>query len=104
MPGRCVGIASQSHIHTQNQIDHERAALRARQPGGAGAAVPAHPLRLSGRDSIWKLRLLGHRPGGVWNAAYGPPPESADDNGNLDADQRRQWRSHWGLPGDWRPA
>ena len=72
--------ARQNQSHIQSHSHHETAAGdRARAPMAARA-----PLRLSGADGIWKLRLLAHQPGGGWNPAFGPAPESGNDNPRLD--------------------
>ena len=107
LPAQCGRNAHQTHTHTHNHKDHEGDAPGARAPDGARprtrpAGLAREPLILSGVDGVWKLRLLGHRPGQAWSPAFGPPPESGEDNPRLDGEQRRQWRRHFGLAADWR--
>lgn len=66
------------------------------------AAPRQQPLRLSGADGMWKMRLQRHRPGAEWPKTWGPSPESSEDNVELDETQRREWRKHYGYPPDWR--
>lgn len=74
----------------------------AKQGPAAPSAPSRAPLQLTGAQSRWTFRLMGHRPGEPWPAANGPPPESDDDNPLLDDDQRRQWRRYHGLAVEWR--
>ncbi|HZP98935.1 MAG TPA: DUF1376 domain-containing protein [Reyranella sp.] len=93
MPAQRVRTAHQSQSHIQSHKDHESA------PGvrAPGEGAPAAGLRLDGPDGIWKLRLLGHRPGAAWKPEHGPAPESGEDNPNLDPGQRLEWRRYWGI-------
>jgi uncharacterized protein YdaU (DUF1376 family) len=75
----------------------------ARAAARTEAATPCRePLRLTGPQSIWSIRLASHRLDKVWPGTHGPAPESDQDNPNLDPDQRRQWRRYHGLPAEWR--
>lgn len=60
------------------------------------------PLRLSGPDSKWKIRLQAYMPGDEWRSDWGPPPESDAENPFLDESQRREWRISHGYPAAWR--